>query len=263
MNPNDPAEADTGNHRARRGARTPGSWRQPRKRENADGDGVHGPEAHAEGPRGCGPRGAAGVHEERGRWGEKRRELGRAERVRGEPQVGGFARSAEGRSAVRSTGRTRRTGEPSTRGSGGQGVAAGTGHRRRARRTGPTPANLPAGERGQGAARAAASVPPSGREAPPGGPPREVALGAEEGSQRGGAGQRAGVCAGADGEHPGPGGAAEAAAVPGDGGAAAGDSEGERPVTAPGDSRGGRHAAAAGGGAHPHGDLRAGRPAVQ
>jgi len=72
----------------------------------------------------------------------------------GPPQVGGSARSAEGLSDVRSTGSTRRTGEPSTGGSGGQRFAACTGNRRRARRTGETPANLPAGDSGQGAARA-------------------------------------------------------------------------------------------------------------
>src|SRR5574337_966112 len=60
----------------------------------------------------------------------------------GNTQVGGSARSAEGLSGVRSTGSTRRTGEPSTGGSGGQGFAACTGNRRRTRRAGKTPVNL-------------------------------------------------------------------------------------------------------------------------
>jgi len=70
--------------------------------------------------------------------------------VPGETQVGGFERSAEGLSGVRSTGSTRRTGEPSTGGSGGQRFAACTGNRRRTRWAGETPANLPAGDSGQG-----------------------------------------------------------------------------------------------------------------
>src|SRR3972149_2290653 len=124
----------------------------------------------------------------------------------GDTQGGGSERSAEDLSGVRSTGSTRRTGEPSTGGSGGQRFAACTGNRRRTRRAGETPANLPAGDSGQGAARAEASVPQSVRDAQRGVPARELALGAEECGQRGGSGQRAGVCARADGEHPGSGG---------------------------------------------------------
>ncbi len=147
--------------------------------------------------------------------GEKRRELGRPGRFLGDTQVGGSARSVEDLSGVRSTGSTRRTGKPSTGGSGGQGFAACTGNRRRACRTGTTPANLPAGDSGQGETSAEASVPQSVRAAQRGVPPREVARGAEACGQRGGSGQRAGVRARADGEHPGPGGAAEAEAGPG------------------------------------------------
>ncbi len=50
VNPNEPAEAYTGNHIDRRGDRTPWSMIQPRKRGKADGDGVNVPEAHVEGP---------------------------------------------------------------------------------------------------------------------------------------------------------------------------------------------------------------------
>ena len=48
VKPNETVEAYTGNHVARRGVRTPQSLRQPRHKENADGDGVNAPEAHTE-----------------------------------------------------------------------------------------------------------------------------------------------------------------------------------------------------------------------
>ena len=95
-------------------------------------------------PRVCrGPRRARYVWREASRTWEVRE-------VPGGTQGGGFERSAEDLSGVRSTDSTRRTGEPSTGGSGGQRFAVCTGNRRRARRTGATPANLPAGDSGQG-----------------------------------------------------------------------------------------------------------------
>ena len=49
VRPNKTVEAYTGNHVARRGDRTPQSLIQPRKKHDADGDGVNAPEAHTEG----------------------------------------------------------------------------------------------------------------------------------------------------------------------------------------------------------------------
>src|SRR5262245_1177174 len=48
VEPNDTGEAYTGNHVARRGDRTSQSLRQPRHKENAEGDGFNAPEAHTE-----------------------------------------------------------------------------------------------------------------------------------------------------------------------------------------------------------------------
>jgi hypothetical protein len=49
---------------------------------NAEGEGVDAPEADTEGSPGRDPRGAAGVHEERGMRGEQRRARGRPEQFR-------------------------------------------------------------------------------------------------------------------------------------------------------------------------------------
>ena len=80
--PNEAGEAYTGNHVARRGDRTPQSLIQPRKGDNADGDGFNAPEAYTEEAFFFGElsEGLSGSTLERGRRGEKRQELGRSVR---------------------------------------------------------------------------------------------------------------------------------------------------------------------------------------
>jgi hypothetical protein len=76
---------------------------------HADGDGLNAADADTEGALWCEPRGAAGVHEARGRRGQKRQERGRPSRLR--PRLGDARAGIAG-----PTDHAPRTGHPRHRG---------------------------------------------------------------------------------------------------------------------------------------------------
>jgi len=116
--PNESDEAYTGHSGGRKGDRTPSSLGQPREGDHADGDGVHAPEAKTQASTGQEAGGSVGV---RRAW-QAEREASRTWETPGVPGTREAhpitQRAADGPWGVGSPQRTRRAGEPSTRGRG-------------------------------------------------------------------------------------------------------------------------------------------------